>query len=165
MKNLNLVLIIPALLLIAVTMGCDNDGSRSANAQPSPISGTDVTGTINAPSAQTCPANVMIEGFKAQDVVTLEVIPTQDAMGEATITNLTADTVAKCTGMADPPLISEVMGCTVSSSNISGIAANDMLDISIAFSSQTKEFQIANLSGSTGLECAIANLDTINATN
>ena len=129
------------------------------------MSGTDAMGTINAPSAQTCPANVMIEGFKPQDVVTLEMTPAENAMGEATITNLTADTTAKCTGIADPPLISEVNSCIVSSSNISGVAVNDMLDVSVAFSSETKGFQVVNLSGSTGLECAIATLDTINATN
>ena len=165
MKNLSLLLFMPLLLIIAASLGCDNDGNGNANAQPSPMSGTDAMGTINAPSAQTCPANVMIEGFKTQDVVTLEFIPAQNGMGEATITNLTADTTFKCAGTADPPLISEVNSCIVSSSNIPGIAVNDMLDISIAFSSQTKGFQIANLSGSTGLECAIANLDTINATN
>ena len=167
MKNIKLVLLIPALFLIAITIGCDSDGNGNgvANAQPAPMSGTDVMGTINAPSAQTCPANVMIEGFKSQDVVTLDIIPTTNAMGEATITNLTANTTATCTGMADPPLISEVMSCLVSSSNIPGIAENDLLDVSVAFSSQTKGFQIVNQSGSTGLECAIATLDTISASN
>ena len=165
MKKVNLSLIIPVLFLTILALGCDNDGSSNANAQPSPMSGTDATGTINAPSAQTCPANIMIEGFKAQDVVTFEMIPTQNGMGEVTITNLTANTTAKCTSMADPPLISEVMGCTVSSSNIAGIEVNDTLDISVAFTSQTKEIEFANLSGSSGLECAFANLDTISATN
>ncbi len=165
MKNLKLLLLILALLLITTSIGCDNDGNGNAIAQPAPMTGTDVMGTTNPPSAQTCPANVMIEGFKSQDVVTLDIIPTTDGMGEATITNLTADTSAVCTGMTDPPLISEVMDCTVSGSNIPGIAVNHVLDISIAFSSQTKGFQIVNLSGSTGLECAIANLDTISATN
>ncbi len=95
--------------------------------------GTDSMGTINAPSAQTCPANVMVEGFKAQDVVTLEIVPAENAMSEATITNLTVDTTAKCTGVEDPPLISGVMCCTVSTSKIPGLAVNDMLDISLTF--------------------------------
>ena len=165
MKKVNLSLIIPVLFLTIIALGCDNEGNSNANAQPSTMERTDATGTVKAPSAQTCPANVMIEGFKAQDVVTLEIIPAENLMGDATITNLTADTVAKCTGMIDPPLISEAMGCTVSSSNIAGIAVNDTLDISVAFSSQVKEIEFANLSGSTGLECAFANLDTISATN
>ena len=75
MKNLNLVLLIPILLIVTIAIGCDSDGSGNANAQPSPMEGTDATGTVKAPSAQTCPANVMIEGLKAQDVVTLEIIP------------------------------------------------------------------------------------------
>lgn len=165
MKNINIILIIPVLFLFALAIACDNDGSGNANAQPSPMEGTDATGTVRAPSAQTCPANVMIEGLKAQDVVVLEIIPAQNLTGEATITNLTANTSAKCSGMIDPPLISEAMGCIVSSSNIPGIAVSDMLDISVAFSSQVKEIEFANLSGSTGLECAFANLDIISATN
>ncbi|MEM7007676.1 MAG: hypothetical protein AAF462_00910 [Thermodesulfobacteriota bacterium] len=166
MKNLRLILVIPTLLLLIGVVACDeNNGSDNANAQPAPMSGTDVMGTINPPSAQTCPENVMIEGFKSQDVITLKMIPTQDGMAEATITNLTANTTAVCAGMADVPLISEVMSCSVSSSNIEGVAVNDMLELSVAFSSQLKEIVFANLSGSMGLECAFANLDTISASN
>ncbi len=165
MKNLRFILVLPAILLITIAIGCDSDGSGNANAQPSTMERTDAMGTVKAPSAQTCPANIMIEGLKFQDVVTLEMIPAQGLMAEATITNLTADTTAKCTGMADPPLITEAMGCTVSSSNIPGIEVNDILDISVAFSSQVKEIEFANLSGTSGLECAFANLDTISATN
>lgn len=165
MSMCNYKILLPMLFLLILNLGCDNESNGSAAAQPTPMSGTDATGTVNAASEQTCPANVMIEGLKAQDAVTLQMIPTQNGMGEATITNLTANTTAKCTGMVDDPLISEAMGCTVSSSNIEGIAVNDTLDISVAFSSQVKEIEFANLSGSSGIECAFANLDSLSTTN
>ena len=163
MNKVKLLMIFPAFFILLFATGCDNDNNNgNAVAQPAPMSGTDVTGTVNSPSEQTCPANIMIEGFKAQDMVILEIDITGSMMGEATITNSSEGTSAKCFGMVDGPQPAEIMSCTVSATNIAGIAVNDILAISVAFSSQTKGVEFINMSGQTGLECAFLTLETLN---
>jgi hypothetical protein len=90
------VLIIPAVLFLLMTVACDNENGGNAVAQPAPMSGTDVTGTVNAPSAQTCPANILIDGLEADDVLIIEINSTGDMMGEGKITNSTKSTSASC---------------------------------------------------------------------
>jgi len=62
-----------------------------------------------------------------------------------------------------PP--AEVKECNVSSSTISGIKTNDENEILIAFSGQSKEVKLANLSSSDGITCAFVTIETINANN
>lgn len=86
--------------------------------------------------------------------------------GDATITNSTANTSAKCSGMTEdslPP--AEVNGCKVSGSSISGFKVDDEVEIAVTFSSQTKEATLANISGPDGITCAFISIDTLNANN
>lgn len=165
MKNLKSILLIPAIFFLLLTMGCDNNEQSSANAQPAPMSGTDVTGTVNAPSAQTCPANILIDGLDADDVLMIEINSTGDMMGEATITNSTKSTSASCTGGTDetlPP--AEVKGCKVQSSSIAGIKEGDEIVVGIAFSPESKQVTL-EAPGPDSLTCAFVTIETINATN
>ena len=50
MKRYKYALIFPIFFLLIVNLGCDNESNSNANAQPTPMSGTDVTGKVNAPS-------------------------------------------------------------------------------------------------------------------
>ena len=164
MHHLRLAIIFPVLVLLAVSLGCDNDGQSNANAQPTPMSGTDVTGKVNAPSEQTCPT--LIGGLSANDTLIVEINSTGDMTGDVTITNSTANTSAKCSGMTEdslPP--AEVTKCKVSSSSISGMKVDDEIEIVVAFSSQTKEVTLANTSGPDGITCAFVPIDTLNANN
>lgn len=163
MQSIKLTLALPLLLLLALSLGCDENNSNNAAAQPAPMSGTDVTGSVNAASEQTCPD--LIGGLKADDTLIIEIDSTGDMTGNAKITNSTTNTTAQCSGKTEaalPP--AEVKGCVVSSSTISGIKANDELLIDVGFTVQTKELSLANLSASTGLTCAFVSIDTINAT-
>ena len=163
MRNLKLVLILPALLLLPLTLGCDNENDGSAIAQPAPMSGTDVTGKVNAPSEQTCPKEILIDGLEANDVVMIEINSTGDMMGEATITNSTKTTSASCTGGTDeslPP--AEVNGCKVSSSTIAGLKIDDEITIGVFFSSQLKQVTL-EAPGSDSLTCAFVTIETVNA--
>ena len=163
MKNLRLVLILPALLLLALSLGCDNENGGSAMAQPAPMSGTDVTGRVNAPSPQTCPKEILIDGLEANDVVMIEITSTGDMMGEATITNTTKTTSASCMGGTDeslPP--AEVKGCKVSSSTIPGLKIGDEIIIGVFFSSQLKQVTL-DAPGSDSLRCAFITIETVNA--
>lgn len=165
MRNLTSVLVIPALLLLLMTAGCDNENGGNAIAQPAPMSGTDVTGTVNAPSAQTCPANILIDGLEAEDVLIIEINSTGDMMGDATITNSTKTTSASCAGGTDeslPP--AEVEGCKVSSSTIPGLKVGDEIIISVSFSSQLKQVTL-EAQGSDSITCAFVTIETLNATN
>ena len=47
----------------------------------------------------------------------------------------------------------------------SGIKTNDENEIVIAFSGQSKEVKLANLSSSDGITCAFVTIETINANN
>ncbi|GJM14812.1 MAG: hypothetical protein DHS20C13_01390 [Thermodesulfobacteriota bacterium] len=164
MNHLKLTIIFPVLVLLALSLGCDNDSQNNANAQPTPMSGTDVTGKVNAPSEQTCPT--LIGGLSANDTLIVEINSTGDMTGDVTITNSSASTSAGCSGTTEdtlPP--AEVKTCKVSSSNISGIKVDDILEVDVAFTTQTKEITLANLSGSTGITCAFVAIDTLNATN
>lgn len=151
----------PAFLLLILTLGCDEDNSNSnAIAQPISMSGTDATGKLNAASEQTCP--ILIGGLSAGDIIIVEI----DSTGDATITNSTANTSAKCSGATEetlPP--AEVKSCKVSSSTISGMSVDDVLEIDIAFTVDSKEITLANLSSSTGITCGFVTIDTLNATN
>jgi len=154
--------IIPLFFLLIFALGCDNNNPRSANAQPAPMSGTDVTGTVNAPSEETCPT--LIGGLSANDTLVVEINSTGDMKGDATITNSSSATSAQCSGSTDdtlPP--AEVMGCKVSSSTITGIEKDDEMEIAVTFSNQSKEVTLANLSGPQGITCAFVTIDTINA--
>lgn len=82
-----------------MTIGCDNENDNNANAQPSPISATDVTGKVNAPSEQTCPD--LIEGLEANDTLIVEIDSTGDMTGDATITNSSAAASTKCSGTTE----------------------------------------------------------------
>jgi len=163
MQYINLLLVLPVLFLLAVSFGCDNE-NNNAVAQPAPMSGTDVTGKVNAPSAQTCPT--LIGGLSANDTIVLEITSTGDMTGNATIADSTAGTSAMCSGMTEdtlPP--AEVKGCMVSSSTISGIKADDEMEIAVSFSGQSKEVTLANLSSPDGIICAFVTIETINANN
>ena len=162
MKNIKLFLAVPVLLLLLV-IGCDNNNGN-ANAQPAPMSGTDVTGKVNAPSERTCPT--LIGGLMANDTLIVEINSTGNMTGDATITNSTASTSAQCSGTTEdtlPP--AEVKSCMVSSSTISGIKVNNVLEVDVAFTVQTKEVTLANLSAPTGITCAFVTIDTLNANN
>jgi len=164
MHNLKLNLIIPAVLLLIMTIGCDNENNNDAIAQPTPMSGTDVTGKVNAPSEQTCPN--LIEGLDANDTLIVEIDSTGDMTGNAAITNSNAGTSAQCSGTTEdtlPP--AEVETCKVSSSTIPGIKVDDILEIDVSFTTQSKQLSLANLSGSTGITCAFVTIETLNATN
>jgi len=159
------VLIIPAVLFLLITIGCDNNDQSNANAQPAPMSGTDVTGTVNAPSAQTCPANILIDGLEANDVLVIEINSTGDMMADATITNSTKSTSASCSGGTDeslPP--AEVKGCKVSSSTIPGLTVGDEILVGIAFSPESKQVTM-EAPGPDSLTCAFVTIETLNATN
>ena len=159
------MLIIPTVLFLLITIGYDNNDQSNANAQPTPMSGTDVTGKVNAPSAQTCPANILINGLEADDAVIIEINSTGDMMGAATITNSTKTTSANCSGGTDeslPP--AEVRGCKVSSSTIAGFKVGDEIVIAISFSSQLKEVTL-EAPGPDSITCAFVTIETLNATN
>jgi len=157
-----------AVLLLLLVAGCDNDDNGNANAQPAPMSsmsGTDVTGTVNEPSAQTCPADILIDGLEADDVLVIEINSTGDMMGDATISNSTKSTSASCKGGTDeslPP--AEVKGCKVSTSTIPGIKVNDEIVVGIAFSPESKQVTL-EAPGPDSVTCAFVTIETINATN
>lgn len=166
MRYIKLFLGIPTLFLflLALNIGCDNENNSNAAAQPAPMSGTDVTGKVNAPSEQTCPT--LIGGISASDTIVVEIESTGDKSGDATITDSTAGTSAMCSGTTEdtlPP--AEVKECMVSSSNISGIKADDEMEIAVSFSGQSKEVTLANLSSPDGITCAFVTIETINANN
>jgi len=148
-----------------MTTGCDNENGGNAVAQPAPMSGTDVTGTVNAPSAQTCPANILIDGLEADDVLIIEINSTGDMMGEGKITNSTKSTSASCAGTTDdtlPP--ADLKGCTVSSSSIPGIKVGDQIGMAIAFSVEGKQVTL-EAPGLDSITCAFVTIETLNATN
>jgi len=126
MKYLKIFSVLPVLFLLALSVGCDNENNNNAVAQPAPMSVTDVTGKVEAPSEQTCPT--LIGGLSANDTLVIEIESTGSMAGDAAITNSTAGTSAMCSGMTEdtlPP--AEVKGCKVSSSTISGIKTNDQM--------------------------------------
>jgi hypothetical protein len=86
--------------------------------------------------------------------------------GDATITNSTTGTSAMCSGMTEDTLPHpRVKECNVSSSTISGIKTNDEIEIVIAFSGQSKEVKLSNLSSSDGISCAFVTIETIHTNN
>jgi hypothetical protein len=165
MKFHKLALILPMLLFILCT-SCDSHNSRSANAQdeePSPaaMSGTDVTGAVNAPSEQTCPT--LIGGIDSGDTLVVEIDVSDSTTGDVTLSNTTKGTSASCSGDVDGVPPASLQSCKVSSSTISGIKSDDMLIVDITFSAQTKQVSLANLSAPTGITCAYVTIETLDA--
>ena len=159
MQVINLSLVLLALCLFALNSGCDDESNGNAIAQSAPMSGTGVTGKVDAPSEQTCPT--LIEGISANDKVFIEINSTGNMTGDAYITDATAGTSAMCSGITEdslPP--ASVQLCKVSGSTIPGISVDDIMDIDIEFSVQNKDVGIASPSG-----CALVTIETINANN
>jgi len=67
-------------MLLAVSLGCDNENGGTALAQPAPMSGTDFIGTVNAPLPQTCPKEILVDGLEANDVVMIGITSIGDIM-------------------------------------------------------------------------------------
>lgn len=160
-----LALILPMLLFFLCT-SCDGHNSRSANAQdeePSPaaMSGTDVTGTVNAPSEQTCPT--LIGGIDSGDTLVVEIDVSNSTTGDVALSNTTKGTSVSCSGEVDGVPPASLESCKVSSSGISGIKPDDTLTVDITFSTQTKQLSLANLSAPNGITCAFVKIETLDA--
>ena len=99
MQYINLLLVLAVLFLLAISIGCDNESTSNAVAQPASMLGTDATGKVNIPSEQTYPT--LIGGISASDTIVVEIELTRNMTGDATITNSTAGTSAMCSGMTE----------------------------------------------------------------
>lgn len=158
-------ILIPLLLITLMSTACD-DNNNGANAQVEPgpgetVSSTVVTGPVQAQSEQGCPR--LIDGLMADDNITVQIESDNMKSGTAKITNMSTGDEAECSGEVDEIPPAEVKSCKASSSTIPGIKSDDEIELSIAFSAQTREVSLANLSSSDGLTCAFLTLDTLSA--
>ena len=156
-------LTIPLLLLALISSGCD-DNNNSASAQDEPgaaESSTVVTGIVQAASEQGCPR--LIDGLKAGDMITLEIEADGMKSGSAKLTNQATGTDAECAGEVDEIPPAEIMSCSAKDSTIPGIKPGDMLELSVAFSSQIREVSLANFSSPDGITCGFLTLDLLSA--
>lgn len=157
--------LIPLLLITIMSAGCD-DNNNGANAQDPPGPGetessTVVTGSVQAQSEQGCPR--LIDGLMAGDNITLQIESDSMKSGMAKITNSNTGDEADCAGDVDEFPPAAIMSCKASSSTIPGIKSGDELELSVAFSAQTREVSLANISSSDGITCAFLTLDTLSA--